>query len=286
MLGVAKVGAVNMDGPDQQVGAPYGVKGFPTIKVFGANKNSPTDYQQGRDANSIVRAALMEIQSTVQARLGGGASGGGGAGGKSAVVELTDSNFEAKVLKGHEPWLVEFYAPWCGHCKNLAPEWASAASQLEGRFKLGAVDATVHNTLGQTYKVQGFPTIKFFDGKSPVPEDYNGGRTASDIVQFCELKLEANIPPPEATEITTSKVFTDNCAGKPLCFIGFFPALLDCNAKCRNGLIDVMKNMTTKVTLKKFGFVWAAAQAQPALEKAFNIGDYPAFAAINPKRLK
>ena len=41
--------------------------------------------------------------------------------GSGDVIELTDSNFEKEVLKSDEPWLVEFYAPWCGHCKRLAP---------------------------------------------------------------------------------------------------------------------------------------------------------------------
>lgn len=62
------------------------------------------------------------------------------------VVELTDDNFDKTVLNSEDMWLVEFYAPWCGHCKNLAPEWAAAATQLKGKVKLGALDATV-NTL-------------------------------------------------------------------------------------------------------------------------------------------
>lgn len=47
------------------------------------------------------------------------------------VVELTASNFRSKVLDSDELWLVEFYAPWCGHCKSLAPEWKKAATQLK-----------------------------------------------------------------------------------------------------------------------------------------------------------
>ena len=69
------------------------------------------------------------------------------------VVELTDSNFNELVLESNDLWLVEFFAPWCGHCKNLAPEWARAASELKGKVKLGALDATVHTVMAGRYGV-------------------------------------------------------------------------------------------------------------------------------------
>ena len=84
---------------------------------------------------------MSQLKSLVRERLNGKSSGsgsssssGGGSGSKSGsgsgsdkdVVELTDSNFESMVLDSNEMWLVEFFAPWCGHCKNLAPEWARA----------------------------------------------------------------------------------------------------------------------------------------------------------------
>ena len=66
---------------------------------------------------------------------GGGHGGGsGGSGGSDKdVVELTEGNFDKLVLQSEDMWLVEFFAPWCGHCKNLAPHWASAATQLKGK---------------------------------------------------------------------------------------------------------------------------------------------------------
>ena len=69
------------------------------------------------------------------------------------VIELTDSNFEDEVLGSNDMWLVEFYAPWCGHCKNLAPHWASAATELKGKVKVAAIDATVHTVMAGRYGV-------------------------------------------------------------------------------------------------------------------------------------
>jgi thioredoxin-like negative regulator of GroEL len=50
-------------------------------------------------------------------------------------------------------------APWCGHCKNLAPEWKKAAGELKGVAKLGAVDSTVHQRISSKYTIKGYPTI-------------------------------------------------------------------------------------------------------------------------------
>ena len=69
------------------------------------------------------------------------------------VVELTDSNFEELVYGSDDMWLVEFFAPWCGHCKSLAPHWATAATELKGKVKLGALDATVHTVMASRFQV-------------------------------------------------------------------------------------------------------------------------------------
>ena len=79
------------------------------------------------------------------------------------VEELTASNFHSKVINSDDVWLVEFYAPWCGHCKNLAPEWTKAAKALKGIVRVGAVDMDQHQSVGGPYNVRGFPTIKVSD---------------------------------------------------------------------------------------------------------------------------
>lgn len=103
----------------------------------------------------------------------------------SRVEQLTSANFKQKVLDSDEPWLIKFYAPWCGHCQQLAPSWEKAAKILKGVVKVGAVDVEQHRDVAQPYNVQGFPTLKFFGlNKKKAPTDYNSGRDANSIVQF------------------------------------------------------------------------------------------------------
>lgn len=118
----------------------------------------------------------------------------------SDVVKLTAKNFKKEVLQSDNYWLVEFFAPWCGHCKNLAPEWEKAATQLKTVARLGAVDATVHTSLAQKYGVQGYPTIVAFGKDKKKHEPYQGGRTASDIVNYVK-RAASGMPAPSATSI-------------------------------------------------------------------------------------
>ena len=83
---------------------------------------------------------------------------------EDSVLVLTEDNFD-KALQEFPTVLAEFYAPWCGHCKALAPEYAEAAKALESAespVKLAKIDATVHRSLGERFEIQGFPTLKFF----------------------------------------------------------------------------------------------------------------------------
>lgn len=91
------------------------------------------------------------------------------------VVVLKEGNFSEFIAK-NKYVMVEFYAPWCGHCLALAPEYAAAATELKGEeVTLAKVDATEEAELAQKYDVQGFPTVYFFvDG---VHKPYNGQRS-------------------------------------------------------------------------------------------------------------
>ncbi|KAK1576915.1 hypothetical protein Q3G72_017455 [Acer saccharum] len=82
------------------------------------------------------------------------------------ILELNSGNFDELVLKSKELWIVEFFAPWCGHRKKLAPEWKRAANNLKGKVKLGHVDCDSDKSLMSRFNVQGFPTILVFGKES------------------------------------------------------------------------------------------------------------------------
>lgn len=109
------------------------------------------------------------------------------------VEVLTKENFDARV-KETELMLVKFYAPWCGHCKAMAPAYEEAASRLHPSIPLGEVDATTEPELTQTYGVRGYPTLKVF--RYGVASDYGGTRDASSIVSYMTKEQEKGSPPP------------------------------------------------------------------------------------------
>jgi len=296
--GVVNLGAVNAD-THRELGSKYGVKGFPTIKIFGANKNSPKDYQGGRDATAIVESAFKELRQMVKDRKsGGGSSGSSGnsnnnkkrASGDADVVILTDENFKKEVIDSELPIIVEFYAPWCGHCQRLEPEWNEAASELKektgGKVRLGKLDATVHQSSSQQYGVQGFPTIKIFGSDKFNPTDYNGGRSASDIVAAGMELFESVRDPPELRQLVDQEIFDDKCNSAQLCLIFAIPHILDDQSSMRNERLDMIKGLTEKYKARQWEWFWTEAGSQEQLENLLGVGGfgYPALAAINVRK--
>lgn len=85
--------------------------------------------------------------------------------------------------------IITIDAPWCGHCKALAPEYAKAATQLaddKSDVVLAKVDATEEKELAEKFQIQGYPTIKFFRSGKAV--EYNGGRSSEDILKWINKK--------------------------------------------------------------------------------------------------
>ena len=85
---------------------------------------------------------------------------------ESDVVDLTADSFDS-TIEMHASWLVEFYAPWCGHCKRLEPVWEKLATEMKAAgadTKVARVDCDAHPKAAQRFGVGGFPTIKLIRG--------------------------------------------------------------------------------------------------------------------------
>ncbi|KAF8424964.1 thioredoxin-like domain-containing protein, partial [Tirmania nivea] len=147
------------------------------------------DYSEGKIEPSIKSEPIPEKQ-------------------EGPVHVVVAHNYKDLVLDTDKDVLLEFYAPWCGHCKNLAPKYEELAKlyfdnpEFASKVIVAKVDATANDIPDE---IQGFPTIKLFPaGKKDSPVDYQGSRTVEDLANFIRdngaHKVDAYVPPPPEPE--------------------------------------------------------------------------------------
>jgi thioredoxin 2 len=100
-------------------------------------------------------------------------------------VELTSVNFHIHTTNSDIPVLVDFWAPWCGPCKIMAPQFLQAAAELEPRFRLAKVNTESEQMLGARYNIQSIPTMALFiKGREKARQ--SGAVGAADIVRWAK----------------------------------------------------------------------------------------------------
>jgi len=161
----------------------FGVSGFPTLKFFKKGSTEPVDYNGGREAADIIEYINKEA----------------GAKGRisktpSAVTVLTASNFDSIVLDSTKDVFVEFYAPWCGHCKRLTPIWEKLAGVFKNEKDLviANLDSDANKDFATKYGVSGYPTLIYFSKTDKVGDRYSGGRELPDLVAHVNSKAGTN----------------------------------------------------------------------------------------------
>eukprot|EP01062_Namystynia_karyoxenos_P009954 TRINITY_DN1351_c0_g2_i1.p1 TRINITY_DN1351_c0_g2~~TRINITY_DN1351_c0_g2_i1.p1 ORF type:complete len:491 (+),score=121.74 TRINITY_DN1351_c0_g2_i1:85-1473(+) len=121
-----------------------------------------------------------------------------GAAACAAAADLTAETFDDEVFREGRGAFVKFYAPWCGHCKRMAPAWQDLAELYSGSDKVivGSVDCTTQSAVCDRFGVQGFPTLKWWAPGERSPREYSGGRHADALQSHVAKTMLGGAEPP------------------------------------------------------------------------------------------
>jgi len=205
------------------------VTGYPTLKFFKDGPENGVKHRGQRDQKSLEkfineqmgRAPTEEEEIAMEP--------------EEAVAEkglftLTEKSFKNHVAKGDT--FIKFYAPWCGHCKKLAPTWDELAAKMgaDGKATIAKVDCTKSQSLCQEHGIKGYPTLAYFR-KGEKVEAYRGGRTMKDLSDFVasmsgeEKKAEAKEEVTEDAKDSVAVLSADNfesTIAKGVTFVKFY----------------------------------------------------------------
>ncbi|PTB67675.1 thioredoxin-domain-containing protein [Trichoderma citrinoviride] len=189
----------------------------------------------------------------------------------SPVLQVDAKSFDRLITKSNHTSIVEFYAPWCGHCQNLKPAYEKAARNLDGLAKVAAVDCDddANKALCGAQGVKGFPTLKIVrPGKKPgrpVVEDYQGQRTAGAIVDAVVSKINNHV-----VKLTDKDIdaFLDKDGEKPKAIL--FTEKGTTSALLRSLAIDFLDAVTIGQVRNK----------EKAAVERFGISSFPSFVLV------
>lgn len=106
----------------------------------------------------------------------------------SQIVNISDESFEADVLQADGPVLVDFWAPWCGPCKMIAPVLEELAGVYEGKIKVCKMDVDANKATPARYNIRGIPTLTIFKNGNPESTKV-GALTRAQLTEFINTNI-------------------------------------------------------------------------------------------------
>lgn len=160
---------------------------------------------------------------------------------------LDADNLESTIYESDETWLLELYAPWCGHCKTLRPEWAKLATRMKGVAKVAKIDASIHRKFDSVYGLKGYPHVVLIPAGPKDQKIYythEGARTVDSLEEWALEKIKQN-KGFLVERLTNEEKWLENCVSLnvPLCIITFLPKIIDSSEEERQVYLEVIRGV-------------------------------------------
>eukprot|EP01060_Flectonema_neradi_P012137 TRINITY_DN19030_c0_g1_i1.p1 TRINITY_DN19030_c0_g1~~TRINITY_DN19030_c0_g1_i1.p1 ORF type:complete len:283 (+),score=75.19 TRINITY_DN19030_c0_g1_i1:66-851(+) len=166
----------------------YGVQGFPTIILI-KKDGSSVKFTGSRTTEGFVSFLIEQLPGIRDLTLPGEAPEKDHTPGE---VLALGRKAEAVISDPTKNVFVKFFAPWCGHCRKMAPDWVKLAEQMKNSpdTVIAEVDADKHGHVGEKYQVRGFPTIVFFPKSDKSGKHYHGTRDTDAFLKYLDVNAE------------------------------------------------------------------------------------------------